>query len=430
MSARNWEQTIIRDPLYGFVDLTSQEREIAGTVAMQRLTRIKQLAHTYIVYPSAVHTRMEHSLGTLHIAGRIAEQLDLLKSDKQVVRLAALLHDVGHGPFSHLFESVMRIVNGPKFSHEQVTKLMIENDPTVTRRLGALGKKVTDVLEDEGTMSDIISSSLDADKMDYLRRDSYHTGVAYGVFDLERVMHSICKISQPEGDYIGITEKGMDCLEGYRLARFSMHKQVYEHHARLAADDMFVKAIGEAITEGAILREGLDISNPERFLKGYYSLDDSSIEFLAMERGSKETAQMISDIRNRKLLKRAFVLPLNKESVPNPLHRERLITMTQEEVKECEKKIEDEAHVEHNRVIVHLQSIQIKLYERFEESIGKSDKPILVMNRDKSVTSLDEVSPISASLVPIRKLFVFAPATKRRTVREAAEGVFKAKSIY
>jgi uncharacterized protein len=104
----------VRCPLYGFVDLTKDETAVLDTSVMQRLTRIKQLSHSYLVYPSAVHTRLEHSIGALFVAGRICDALDLPKEQKHIVRLGALLHDVGQGPFSHIWEEPMRWINGGK----------------------------------------------------------------------------------------------------------------------------------------------------------------------------------------------------------------------------------------------------------------------------------------------------------------------------
>lgn len=123
-----WESSVIRDPLYGFVEVTEKERSLLNTRILHRLSRIKQLGHSYLVYPSAVHTRLEHSLGTLHVASRICDRLKLDDSSKEVVRIAALLHDVGHGPFSHIFEDVMRRINGDKFSHENLTQLLISSN--------------------------------------------------------------------------------------------------------------------------------------------------------------------------------------------------------------------------------------------------------------------------------------------------------------
>ena len=429
-TSQNWEEFTVRDPLYGFVDLTSQENRILDTSPLQRLARIKQLAHAYIVYPSAAHTRLEHSLGTLNTAGRMCDQLGLKKNEKAAVRAAALLHDVGHGPFSHLFEEILRSANGQSHGHEEVTRLIIEHDPSVRKALGPLRAAVLEVLEGNSLLSEIISGSLDSDKMDYLRRDSYHTGVAYGVFDFERVVRTVCKIRESGRDYIAIEDKGRDALESYRLARYSMHAQVYEHHARLIADDMFVKAILACIEEGYIPRNYLDMSQPEQFLANYLELDDGAIEHLVLRQATGIPKKLIEDIRARRLLKRAYVLNLTKEAVPNPLHRDRLISMSKDDAQGIEKKMADEVGVEHGYVIVHLQSINIKLYERFEEYIGRKDRPILVRKRDGSVSSLDEESPISASMVPIRRLFVFAPSKHTDTVRKIAEDEFKAKSVY
>ena len=129
-------------------------------------------------------------------------------------------------------------------------------------------------------------------------------------------------------------------------------------------------------------------------------------------------------------MKRAYVLNLTKEAVPNPLNRQRLITMSKNDAQRIENKMADEVGVDHGYVIVHLQSINIKLYERFEESIGRKERPILVRKRDGSVSSLDEESPISASMIPIRRLFVFAPSKHTETVRKIAEDEFQAKSVY
>lgn len=425
-----WEHKLVRDPLYGFIGLTGKEDELLSTLALQRLSRIKQLAHTYIVFPSAVQTRLEHSLGTVYTAGRMCDQLELRTKEKRIVRLAGLIHDVGHGPFSHLFEDVMRHVNGETFNHEDVTKLFLEYDRAIRRVLGPAYKDVLEIFDGDSLASDIISSSLDADKMDYLRRDAYHTGVTYGIYDFERVVRSICKVPEFDRDYIAIHEKGKDALESYRLARYSMHAQVYEHHARLIADDMFLRAVIKAIDNGSFPKEYLNVSEPEKFLSKYVELDDSSIEHLVLEKGRASARQLMEDIRARRLLKRAYIVPLTKDGVPNPIQRERLITMDKHAVERTEETIASEVGLDPSYVIVHLQSINIKLYERFEQSIGKKDKPILVQKRDGSLAYLDEESPISASMDPIRRLFVFCPKKHTQRVKQIAENIFRAKSIY
>ena len=127
----------IRDPLYGFVDLTNDEIRVVDTAAYQRLRRIKQLSHAYLVYPTAVHSRFEHTLGATHIAGRMCDALGIDGEDKTNVRLAVLLHDIGHGPLSHLFERVLEGANpGVPDIHEFISRAIISTDPEIDRVLG------------------------------------------------------------------------------------------------------------------------------------------------------------------------------------------------------------------------------------------------------------------------------------------------------
>ena len=125
---RTFKHKLFRDPLYGFVGMSQREVKLVDTQAFRRLHRIKQLSHAHLVYPSALHTRFEHSIGVAHIAGRMCDELEI-SSQKETIRQAALLHDIGHGPFSHLFENVLKKIN-PEIDgiHEEITKLIIEND--------------------------------------------------------------------------------------------------------------------------------------------------------------------------------------------------------------------------------------------------------------------------------------------------------------
>lgn len=423
-----WESKLVRCPLYGFVGLSKREDRLLNTTAMQRLSRIKQLAHTYVVYPSAVHTRLEHSLGTLCLAGRICDQLRLPQKEKQVIRIAALLHDTGQGPFSHMWEEPMRWINGEEYSHEDVTKLMIESESGIGKVLGDLKQEVLKLFNEESLNSDIISGSLDVDKLDYLRRDSYHVGVAYGLFDIERVIRTICKISEAERDYLAIHEKGKDALESYRLARYAMHIQVYEHHTRLTADDMFLKAIKLALEEGCIAEENFKISSDtNRFFNNFLKLDDFSIQHQILQNSEGLAKNLILDIRNRRLLKRALEVPLTRRGVENPIIRKKITEMSRKEIEEAEKKIADELGINPAYVIVHLQSIKIKLYERFEQTLGTEEKPIYVKRGNKSIFAFDEESPISAAL-SLRKLYVFSPKKYMSKTKTIAESLFDVKS--
>lgn len=426
MPDANVEFKIVRDPLHGFIELTEIENRVLQTAIVQRLSRIKQLSHSYLVFPGAVHTRLEHSLGCLHVATRMCERLRFDDETTKRVRLAAFLHDVGQGPFSHLFEKPMSWINGENFSHERVSRLIIEKDPTITEVMGDETDEVLSLLGGNSVMSDVISGSLDADKLDYLRRDSLHTGVAYGLFDLERIVRTICKVTEGDREYLAVMEKGRDSLESYRLARYSMHAQVYEHHARLIADDMFTRAMKIALKEGVLKKEILDMSESD-FLSNYALLDDGSIHHLLMSQPGLQ-CDLIRKLRNRDLLKRAFVVPLSKDGVRDPIKRDQLIRLSTEELEKIEEQISAKIGCDRNLVIVHLQKIQIKLYEEFEQTIGKKEKPILIRNDDGSLDEYE--SPISASPNPIRRLFVFVPADLAISAKPVCEAEFGVKSLY
>lgn len=426
----HWEYKPVRDPLYGFVGLTEREDKVLDTFAMQRLARIKQLGHTYIVYPSSVHTRLEHSLGTLNVAGRMCDQLEIKDQEKETVRAAALLHDTGHGPFSHVFEEVMRYVNGEDFSHESVTKLIIERDESVRAALGGLSDGVLRIISThESLPSEIVSGSVDADKLDYLRRDSYHIGVFYGVFDLERIVRAVCKIHEADGDYFAIDEKGKDALESYRLARYSMHAQVYEHHTRLIADDMFARAVICCIKDGTFPKQYFDLNNPD-FLQKHFELDDGSIEHYILQKGGEVGKDLIGRIRARRLLKRAYFVPLTKEGIPSAIHRDKLTAWGKQDIAHDEKKIADEIGVDPSYVMIHVQSTRIKLYERFEQTRGGSERNILLRRKTRPPAYFDEESPIYATINPIRSLFVFCPEEHAKKVGEISESIFHAKSFF
>ena len=186
MTARSYE---IRDPIHGFITLSQKEVNLINTRAFQRLRRIRQLAMAFLVYPGTMHTRFDHSIGVMHIAGRICDRLkqrsEITNEDCERVRLAALLHDIGHGPFSHVSEHLLdkhanRAIGEStpekKKIHEKVTVDIVENDEEICEILSDEERQfVVGMIQGTPTRDfrrDIVSSDLDADKMDYLLRDS------------------------------------------------------------------------------------------------------------------------------------------------------------------------------------------------------------------------------------------------------------------
>jgi HD superfamily phosphohydrolase len=245
----------IRCPVHGFVIINDWEREIIAQPAFQRLRRIRQLAWTDHVYPGAMHTRFEHSLGVMHVATRAYEAIaerskDLLagemgynqaglERDKMLVRLTALLHDTGHAPFSHAAEELLPNSphTGKPYAHEDYSAAIIgaelrdaiENHP-LNRNYHFRAEDITALLEGRSTAGhtlfwrELITGQMDADRIDYLLRDSLHAGVDYGRFDWRRLLHTTEAIpgDREQGPRLGVSEGGTHAAEALVLARYFM----------------------------------------------------------------------------------------------------------------------------------------------------------------------------------------------------------------
>ena len=272
----------IRCPIHGFITLNDWEREIIEHRSFQRLRRIRQLAWADHVYPGAMHTRFEHSLGVMHTATRLYDAIcrnsqEILKSelaynpdglnrDKQLVRLTALLHDVGHAPFSHAAEDLLPSSDsGVTYRHEQYSsqivrdcfREVIEQHP-LNKNYNFKADDIAALLEGRKEAKhslfwrDLIDGQMDADRTDYLLRDSHHAGVEYGKFDLNRLVPTTCTVPGPEGasPRLGIKEKGWHSAEALVLARYFMFTQVYFHKTRIAYDIHLRGALKELLPDG------------------------------------------------------------------------------------------------------------------------------------------------------------------------------------
>lgn len=263
-----------RDPIHNFIHVTTEERRVIDSLAFQRLRHIHQLATTYFIYPSATHKRLEHSLGVMELAGRVFDIItdeenirhELVREFipyrsereawKRIVRISALLHDIGHLPFSHAAEAELLPKN---YNHERLTIELIEKseitkiledllfNPKVIAKIAVGPKeyKTESFTIWETLLSEIIiGNSFGVDRIDYLLRDSHHVGVAYGRFDHYRLLETIRILPKSEGDgteksnepAIGIEEGGINVAESLLLARYFMFSQVYLHPVRRAYD--------------------------------------------------------------------------------------------------------------------------------------------------------------------------------------------------
>ncbi|MCI4365773.1 MAG: HD domain-containing protein [Thermoplasmata archaeon] len=239
----------IFDPVHGTVLLEGAILDLVGTKAFQRLWGIRQTGFAHLVFPGANHTRLEHSLGTYSVAGRVAERLGLGEEDQHLVRTAALLHDLGHGPFSHTFDGPMVEVLG--HGHEARSRAAIlgtTGDGEVTRILDAAGippRPVADLVDPparprrRSVLGEILHGAVDADRIDYLQRDAHYTGVAHGAIDAARLLDTM----RASNGRLVFADKGRSAVEGFLVGRALMYSTVYYHKTVRAAEMMAQAAL-------------------------------------------------------------------------------------------------------------------------------------------------------------------------------------------
>jgi len=295
----------IRDPVHGYIKVTEVERRLIDSPPVQRLRRIHHLAGAYLVYPGAVHTRFEHVIGAMHVAGAIAQSVNAQSSltDDQVqeIRLAALLHDVGHGPFSHLFEEVLAAKTS--INHEDVTRL-VTSKTEISDILGAHGfsaraMSAFAVGKQQGRppfMNEIISGGLSADIMDYLPRDSYFTGVEYGRVDTHRIIDSLRVVD----GHLGIERAALNAFEAMLIARYQMFKTVYFHRTVRAAQLMLAYSM-------RLADDTLHLTDLSR-IDDYLELTDEVVlhRLVTLEgatRRLRQAKRLALDFRDRRLVK-------------------------------------------------------------------------------------------------------------------------------
>lgn len=243
------EEKVFKDPVHRYVHVRDRVIwDLIGTKEFQRLRRIKQLGTTYLTFHGAEHSRFNHSLGVYEIVRRIVDGVFEGKpewdpKDRLLSLCAALLHDLGHGPFSHSFEKVFDM------DHEEFTRAIIlgntEVNHVLTRVDAGFPKEVAEVIAKthrNKLVVSLISSQLDADRMDYLLRDAYFTGVSYGHFDMERIL----RVMRPTEDQVVFKQSGMHAVEDYIVSRYQMYWQVYFHPVTRSAEVILTKILHRA----------------------------------------------------------------------------------------------------------------------------------------------------------------------------------------
>ena len=376
--------TFIQDSLHGYIELDSEEAAIVDRPEMQRLRRIQQLGLSSLVYPSATHTRFQHSLGVMHTAGKFADNLGINGERKKELRLAGLLHDSGHGPFSHASEVV---AERKGLSHEDLSCKMIEK---MEDRFSADTDRVKKIIKGDLEIGRVVAGDVDADRIDYLQRDAHATGVEYGNIDAD----TIIRMAQMDSRRVVFKEKAVPALESLLTARFHMMKSVYLHNTCVIAEKMLERALENYVRE----------YNVETMMK----MDD--YEAHNKLRDFEDGEGLYTKVSDRRLYKQA--LRLDQDS----LTREKLEKFSDKSEKEFEEKIAAEAGLETEKVIVNLPMTPKDL--DFDIRVKKSGE----------VRSLSELTPIPEALTEAEwqlvNLNVYTGSEEKSKVSSAAEKLF------
>lgn len=322
------EPRTIRDPIHGFIKMSGEEADIVATRVFQRLRGIRQLAFANLVYPGALHTRFEHTLGVFHVGSLLCNVFNFSAEDTRLVRLSALLHDLGHGPFSHVSEGALEIFadraklaerlkgDNPAKIHELVTQDLLRADPELSHLIGQKMLANIDALLSHGygepILRSVVSGPLDADKQDYLLRDSYYCGVKYGIFDLQQLHRELSVVEdRVDGKQLMITSDGVHALEQFVLAKHYLTAQVYTHRVRLITDNMVVRAIVLGIEDDHIeeMKNLYTYDGQPKFIENYCQWDDSRFMLAFGDTKLKGTYchEIVKRLAHRRLLKQVFL---------------------------------------------------------------------------------------------------------------------------
>ncbi len=408
----------IKDPVYGYVYITEAERRIIDSFPFQRLRRIRQLAGAEYVYPGANHTRFEHSIGVMYLAGLLTSnpQLSeiLSKDDMQIIRISALLHDVGHGPFSHIFEHLL--VKFLNKTHEDMTAWIIQSSELkdIINDVGfdpkVIGKLAVGDLRKPGRnfMDQIIQSAVDVDKLDFVVRDTYHTGAEYGYVDIFRLIRTMDVLD----DDLAVDFGSLSALESFILARIESFKSIYFHRVGRAVQIMLATAMEEAKDDLGLL----DFNSPEDYL----ALDDYTL--WTMLKNCEKSREIVRRLERRRLIKCAYD--------PPPFYiRDKIVSsiFNVEGVRaEMREQIAKEAGIDPSLVIIDVPTLPSVPYHN-SVMMEPMEIPVFFKDRDgrKTLRRLSEISSIFDVLRGFMNILrVYTEEKYINRVRDASEKLF------
>ncbi len=305
--------TVIRDPIWQNIWIEPPALDLIDSAAFQRLRRVRQLGLAYLVYPGAAHTRFDHAVGVYHLTGRALGLLDgsgalagMPGRERAILRLAGLLHDIGHYPFSHALEELETGL--VPANHEQLAGQFLA-DPEVAAALAPLGPDAAQQIHalilgrSKSPLQGLVSGSLDLDKIEYLKRDAHFCGVPYGEIDVDRLLDALRLLADPDSGRleVGVSVQGIAALESLLFAKYQMFRNVYWHHAVRAATVTFQRLVREALAGGWASPKDIVGRGDEELLSALESLAAASEA--ASARRARE--RYIPALRHRRLPKRA-----------------------------------------------------------------------------------------------------------------------------
>ncbi|KKG11898.1 MULTISPECIES: HD domain-containing protein [unclassified Methanosarcina] len=385
---------VVLDPVHGYIEMDEIVQELLATPQMQRLRRIKQLGFSNLVYPGANHTRFEHSLGTMHLASMLMKNLDSIEEDKKKeIRAASLLHDVGHGPFSHVTENV--IDKYTRHRHDDVKEIVGKGEiKEVLKKHGISPGDLAKHVKGETSLGQILSSEIDVDRMDYLVRDAHYTGVAFGVVDYNRLINQMHFYE----DRLVVDYGGLKAAESLLVSRFWMNTSVYYHHVTRISEAMCSKAV-----EYMIKNRELD---PSRLRQ----MDDTDL-IAAMRNASGYAGELARRLDARKLYKRALYTGLEDAGKGVLKHRDK--------IERTEKEIAELAGVDPQFVIVDIP----KTPEMLEmKAMIKADHRMIPLNEASHFVSI-----LQEAHMDNWRMGVYSPKEHCEAVGKAAKEYFNVK---
>ncbi len=381
---------VIRDPIHDYIELDELALALIDTPQVQRLRRIRQLGFSNLVYPGANHTRFEHSLGVYHLAGCLVEQIDEHKREELLA--AAMLHDIGHGPFSHATEEL--IERYTRKSHDDVEELLRKGAISdVLKDFSLSPSSIAAHIKGETYIGQIINSEIDVDRMDYLVRDAHYTGVAFGLIDHVRLIHEL----RFNENKLVLNIGGLQAAESLLVSRFLMHPTVYFHHVSRIAESMCQHA-AEYMIENGLSPKVLQRMDDVAFMN-------------EMKNAGGYASEIAKRLDERKLFKRALYTSFDSLGMD--------VTKLRSNVKRVENEIAEIAGIEPGYVLVDIPE---------KPEIVEMKAQVLVNGK---MTPLDRASSLVAALERAQldnwRLGVFTPPEYREKVGNIAREFFEVK---